>query len=63
MLKIFNLSLDALHFGNACFLTAFQPIVVEPSAIRSLAADYPIHNIFKPSHLAVFHAYVVVVWL
>ena len=35
-------------------------IVVEPSPIRSLAADYPIFIIFKHSHLIIFHIYVVV---
>ena len=39
--------LGVLHFGNACSLTAFQPIVVEPSSIRGLAADCPIHILFK----------------
>lgn len=34
--------LGALHFGSTCFLTASQPIVVEPSPLRSLAADCPI---------------------
>ena len=35
-------------------------IVVEPSSIRGLAADCPIHTIFKHSHFGLFHPYVVV---
>nr|DAU29387.1 MAG TPA: hypothetical protein [Caudoviricetes sp.] len=35
-------------------------IVVELYSIRVLAADCPIYLIFKHSHLALFHAYVVV---
>lgn len=35
-------------------------IVVEPSPVRGLAADCPIHMIFKPSHFGIFHPYVVV---
>ena len=48
------MSLDALHFGSTCSLTALQPIVVEPSPVRSLAADYPIHS-FLTQRLGVFH--------
>lgn len=36
-------------------------IVVEPSPHQGLAADCPIFNIFKPSHLGLFHPYVVVI--
>lgn len=35
-------------------------LVVEPFPIRDLAADCPIHEIFKHSHLNFFHFYVVV---
>lgn len=35
-------------------------LVVEPFPIRDLAADCPIHEIFKHSHLNLFHFYVVV---
>ena len=35
-------------------------IVVEPSSIQGLAADYPILIIFKHSRLTLFHVYVVV---
>ena len=35
-------------------------IVVEPSSVRGLAADCPIHTIFQPSHCDMFHPYVVV---
>ena len=35
-------------------------IVVEPSPVRGLAADRPIHIIFKPSHSHIFHCHVVV---
>ena len=35
-------------------------LVVEPSAIRGLAADCPIFAIFIHSHLPIFHSYVVV---
>lgn len=35
-------------------------LVVEPFPIRDLAADCPIHIIFKHSHLNFFHPYVVV---
>lgn len=35
-------------------------IVVEVSPVRSLPADCPIFCIFKPSHLSLFHLYVVV---
>ena len=44
--------LDAFHFGCACTLTAFQPIVVEPPPVRGLAADRPIHLLFN------HHAYI-----
>lgn len=40
--------------------TLVYRLVVERSPIRSFAADCPINTIFKPSHLAMFHAYVVV---
>lgn len=40
--------------------TLAEHLVVEPSPIRSLAADCPINAIFRPSHLAVFQTYVVV---
>ena len=35
-------------------------LTVEPSPIRSLAADCPILVIFKHSHISIFHLYVVV---
>lgn len=55
-----ELGLDTLHFGNACFLTVFQPIVVEPFPVQNLAADCPIFIIFEHSRLYIFHYYVVV---
>ena len=43
-------------------LTAFQPIVVEPSPVRGLAADRPyIQIVFIHSRLRMFHRYVVVI--
>nr|DAV08953.1 MAG TPA: hypothetical protein [Caudoviricetes sp.] len=38
-------------------------IVVEPFPIRNLAADFPIPILFKPSHLTIFHVYVVAIEL
>ena len=34
-------------------------LIVEPSSIRSLAADFPIFPLFKHSHLDIFHSYAV----
>ena len=38
-------------------------IVVEPSSIRGLAADCPIHTVFKPLPFAAIRCSVLVVWL
>ena len=54
------MKLGAISFGPLDPTLPLGKIVVEPSSVRSLAAGYLILIIFKPSHLFLFHNYVVV---
>lgn len=75
MIRYYHNGLDPLYFSieHRLYLLPFWKsaisdylillpcgIVVEPSSVRSLAADCPICIIFKLSHLYIFHYYVVV---
>ena len=55
---IYIIDLGRPYFGF--YPTPSHGIVVEPSPIRSSAADYPILIIFQHSRLGLFHPYVVV---
>lgn len=54
--------LDVLRFGRL-LPNPISGMIVERSSIRGFAADYPILIFFKPSHLVMFHTYVVVIRL
>lgn len=61
MIHIIILRLYQLSYWRrkmAVIKFSFQ-IVIEPSPIRSLAADYQIHIVFQHSHFGIFHPYVV----